>query len=286
MKINYIKHKEIDKLKWDACIEGDSNSLIYAFSWYLDTVSPNWEALVYDDYEIVMPLPVKRKFGIWYITQPYYVQQLGLFGDEVSEERLTQFINRIPKKFLSVDFNLNRQLDKSIALPNYELSLGKEYEEIRVCYNKNLKRSLNKAIKDKLVIKEYYDTNEILNFLHINSRFKLELEHYKILEKLIIKSNDVGVGKVMTCFNKDVLVSFAFFLETKSRIIFLAGAVSNEGKRVGAMPFLIDNYIKSHSEKNLIFDFEGSVDEGVARFYKSFGAKYKEYFRFRKDIFN
>ena len=39
-----------------------------------------------------------------------------------------------------------------------------------------------------------------------------------------------------------------------------------------AMPFLIDNFIKEASNSGLVFDFEGSNDLNLARFYKSFGA--------------
>jgi len=38
------------------------------------------------------------------------------------------------------------------------------------------------------------------------------------------------------------------------------------------MPFLIDSFIKGHSETKKIFDFEGSNDTNLARFYKSFGS--------------
>ena len=61
MEIKYLSHNNIDLKKWDICIQNAYNSLIYAESWYLDIVSPNWEALVYNDYEYVMPLPLKRK---------------------------------------------------------------------------------------------------------------------------------------------------------------------------------------------------------------------------------
>ena len=105
MDIRYFKHKEIDKEKWDTCIDNASNSLIYAFSWYLDIVSPNWEALIAGDYHLVMPLPAKRKYGINYLFQPKYTQQLGVFGVEPSIEPVSDFISKIPKKFIFVDLN-------------------------------------------------------------------------------------------------------------------------------------------------------------------------------------
>jgi hypothetical protein len=47
MKINYIKRKDLDIEKYDACIENSSQSRVYAFSWYLDIVAGKWDALVF-----------------------------------------------------------------------------------------------------------------------------------------------------------------------------------------------------------------------------------------------
>src|SRR6056297_1897646 len=77
--INYYLHKNIDKQKWDNCIQHAHNELIYAYSWYLDIVSPHWDALIQGDYEMVMPLPKKRKYRITYLIQPLFTQQLGIF---------------------------------------------------------------------------------------------------------------------------------------------------------------------------------------------------------------
>ena len=61
--INYIEHKDIDFKKWDSCVANSLNRLIYGFSWYLDVVCNDWDALVYNDYEAVFPLPKRKKWG-------------------------------------------------------------------------------------------------------------------------------------------------------------------------------------------------------------------------------
>src|SRR5580765_931871 len=54
--IRFLSRKEIAPEKWDQCISGAKNSLIYARSFYLDRMAKNWSALVLNDYEAVMPL--------------------------------------------------------------------------------------------------------------------------------------------------------------------------------------------------------------------------------------
>ena len=56
LDIQYLLHYEIDKSKWDKCINGADNGLIYGYSFYLDHMAKHWDALVLNDYEAIMPL--------------------------------------------------------------------------------------------------------------------------------------------------------------------------------------------------------------------------------------
>ena len=96
MQIKHLQHKDIDYARWDECITQSHNQLTYAHSWYLDIVSPNWEALVTENYEYIMPLPVKRKYGIPYLVQPIFVQQLGVFSKhDIPKHIIELFIKQI-----------------------------------------------------------------------------------------------------------------------------------------------------------------------------------------------
>ena len=47
--IHYVKRKDLDLNKYDACINNAINSRIYGYSWYLDIVADNWDVLVLND---------------------------------------------------------------------------------------------------------------------------------------------------------------------------------------------------------------------------------------------
>ena len=87
MRILHLRNKSIDYCRWDNCITKSHNHLTYAYSWYLDIVSPNWEALVSEDYAYIMPLPVKSRYGIPYLVQPVLTQQLGIYSKKKINER-------------------------------------------------------------------------------------------------------------------------------------------------------------------------------------------------------
>ena len=66
--MHYLSLDKIDEVKYNECIESAANSRIYAYSWYLDIVADNWDVLVLNDYEALMPLPWRSKFFIKYIS--------------------------------------------------------------------------------------------------------------------------------------------------------------------------------------------------------------------------
>src|ERR1700722_19967131 len=96
--IRYIQQPEIDKIKWDHCIGNAGNGLIYGYSCYLDQMAKNWDALVLNDYEAVMPLTWNKKYGIHYLYQPAFTASLGVFGNDMNEKLTRSFIQAIPGK--------------------------------------------------------------------------------------------------------------------------------------------------------------------------------------------
>ena len=106
--IKLLKHNKIDKTRWDDCINKSFNGNVYALSWYLDIGHPGWDALVENDYERVMPLTISRKFGISYMFQPFFVQQLGVSSkSQLSQDDIDRFINAIPQQYRLIRYKLN-----------------------------------------------------------------------------------------------------------------------------------------------------------------------------------
>ena len=96
--IRYCRRCDIDTIKWDKCIEESDNSLIYAQSFYLDRMVVKWDALVLNDYEAVMPLMWNRKYGFYYLYQPYFIHSLGVFGLKHIKVTADDFLMALPKR--------------------------------------------------------------------------------------------------------------------------------------------------------------------------------------------
>ena len=282
--IRYLTNEEIDKKKWDDCIKESFNGLVYAYSWYLDIVAEDWEALVENEYERVMPLTGNKKFGISYLFQPPFTQQLGIFSKGVLSEKVVEsFLLSIPAKFRFIEINLNSfnkaDAEKYKTKPwlTHLLDLIDSHENIFKKYSTNLKRNIKKAEKSGISVMKNVKPDEIIALFRENrgkSIKNLKDDDYNKLRRLSYVGIYKGLVQTYGAFStSNNLIAGAIFIRHKERAIFLFSGNSYEGKETAAMPLIIDNFIKDNSQKNLTLDFEGSNDPNLARFYKSFGSK-------------
>ncbi len=292
MKIRYLKNKEINLKSWDNCISNSFNGILYAYSWYLDILSEGWEALVYDDYKIVMPLTKKTKKGISYLAQPFFTQQLGVFSlEKLNAEIVEIFYKTIPRKYILIDINFNsfnkinfQNVEKNIR-KTYLLDLIQDYECTKKNYSKNIKKNIKKANKNGITIRNSVVPNDLINLFKENVNLKeFKEKEYNNIRKLMSIARRKKIGMFYSAYTKENnLCGASFFISIKNRVFYLFSASSKEGREKSAMFALIDNFIRSNSRKNLTLDFEGSNIEGIAYFYKGFGSKPSYYTNVRKN---
>ncbi len=292
--INYIKHKDIDRIKWDALIDRALNKNIYVYTWYLDLVCAGWDAMIEDDYVSVMPVTKGRKFFFNYVYQPMFTQQLGVFSDKVITQSLVDsFLKLLIKKFNYIELNLNYSniyVYEGFTykeMINYEIDLNKSFLEIKKGYKLDNRWQVKKSHLNNLSIEK---TKEVLptivmfqkNKGHIYTNIKQK--NYDTLQKLtssLIQQNKAEVWHVID--EKGTVLVGAFFFIFQDRIVFSFSGRTEEARDKKAMYFLCDNVLEEYSGKNILFDFAGSNDPGVGNFYKSFGAEEKKYLRITRN---
>lgn len=285
--IQYLPHNQINRAKWDATITECGN--IYAFSWYLDIVHPNWEALVLDDYEAVMPITGGKKFGINYLYQPYFVQQLGVFSKmPLSSEMTVAFLQAIPKKYRFAEIRLNEKNLFNDGFQGVEyhrnvlLDLNQSYESIRSNYHTNTKRNLAKAEGNNLQVVDTVIPYHVVALFTDNRGALLDkwgdAEYARLtqLTTVAVKRKNAFILGV-TEKGKGELICAAIFMKTADRITFLFSGLKQEGKDKQAMTYLLDQVIQKYAGQPITFDFEGSDDDNLARFYLGFGGTETKY---------
>jgi len=293
--IDYIPYDKLDVKKWDTCIDKAVNGIIYAYSWYLDIMAGKWDALVMGDYEYVMPLVSRRKYGIWYLYQPYFTQQSGIFSANLlNADVVGRFLNAIPDKYKLIEISLNA-FNTHNRLPNfqserrvtYQLDLIQPYQQLCSAYKINTIRNIRKAQKNDVFIDENIDPGLFMRFTkeHLQKKApELKDADFLRLQKLVSYCVRYGRGRISAVYSDhNELVATAFFVWSHHKPIMLVSASSEEGKRLSAMFFMIDQFIQKYSGNPYTLDFEGSTIESVARFYSGFGATPTEYSFIRRN---
>lgn len=288
-EIRFVKNSSIDREKWDQCIKSSPYGIAYACSWFLDRICSQWDALIWGDYLYVMPLVNNSKFGIRYIYQPFFTQQLGIFSTFPPEpEIVNQFLNAIPKQFRLTDMKLNfgnRPATSTFNIKQnttYELALYSNLNLIRDNYTTNTRRNIKKAIQHKIFISPVYDISYFTFFTQQNLKDKspeVKQQHYLALQKVINYTFYNQLGEIYGAWDAaNNLIAAAFFLNFNHKSIYLSASSTPEGMEQSAMSLLIDTYIQSNTGKSMVLDFEGSNIPGIARFYAGFGALPQNYF--------
>lgn len=262
-----------------------SNGVIYATTPYLNHMADNWDALVLNNYEAVMPLPWRKKHGFYYLYQPPFTAQLGLFGNVVDASLLEKFLAAIPKKFGYWNFPLNHHNLFSIPgypifeRKNFVLNLNQCYQDLYNQYRNNIKRNIKRAVNYKCRI----ETNIALEQIAALAKQQAQQsgtpnEAYEKFAILFQCMFEKGQAKTYGVYDgrQQLLAACVFFFYRNRAYYILTGNHPN-GRTLGASHLLIDAFIKDYANTNLLLDFEGSDINSLAFFYSSFGALEEKY---------
>ena len=277
MVIKHLTHQLIDFERWDQIVSSSSNGLVYANSWFLNIVSPGWEALVTDDYEYIFPIPMKKKYNFPYIVQPIFTQQLGVFSNSsIDIQIVKKFIQKITLFSYEINLNECNFSNEFEHLPNYVLNLNAPYLTTYNAISKNTLRNIDKAQRYELKI-EAIEPEHFINF-YCSSHNQYQSNDFKTLTKLVYEGFRRDVFRSLAVRNNTgEIIAAVVYSVFKNRITFLIPVSTKEGKEKSSMFLIVNELIKLFAGKNFLLDFEGSKNEGVARFYKGFGALNKPY---------
>lgn len=290
--LKFLQNHQIDKNRWNEIIRAAEDGRIYANTVWLDAMSPNWSALIKGDYEYIMPLTWKKKWGITYLAQPPFTQQLGIFStNKISSETTTQFFEETKRRYrfgeiFSNYYHLNSNQPITVR-KNYELDLSHNYTFIAHNYAKELiKRNLKQSNGSKLAYSAGKDEASAIHTfqaLYGDRTPHVTNKHYLSFINLcqqLAKNNQVFIRNVHNVINNELLAT-SLFVKDEKRIYNISPSTFPNGRTQNANHFLLDELIKEFSGTGFILDFEGSDLQGVERFYKKFGSEMKPYYFYK-----
>jgi hypothetical protein len=300
-----LSRAAIDDQRWNRIIDQSGQSVVYGYSWYLDEVCNDWKALVWpsaEDYQIIMPLPVRRKWSIEVIQQPLFCQYLGLFSVlEISEFNLILFLEKVSSSYpyissyhfhpdLSAILNrVLRQFPKFEIKQNhtYCLSLEDPLSTIRSNYSSDRKMNLKRSEREKWIVEQ---SNNIIPLITLFKKYHASKipggvadVSYSILTALFKNLNLHKAAELFYILKEGKIHAGALFAKTGGKVLYLFNAADETGRAGNARTFLLDYYFQLNTGKPFIFDFESPEKNSVSLFYKSFGARKMPYYSIRKN---
>lgn len=278
--IKKIKYQDLDLDQYIRCLDTSDQKKSYAYPHYLDVVcGNNWDVLVYNDYEAVMPVPFVIKLGVKFVIMPKLTQQLGVYSMEDKTEINDLFLSFLQKEYAIWYYAFNDVNRFSQALKsrkNFLIHQG-DYELIRQKYSPKRKRKLRldpDVLQDserKLVT----DFSQIDVFMRDNYA-GVEGKDLDGFIKIFKAFFDDNYLKVYGFKYQNQWVNMIALYEDDLNAILLGTFNKKEFVKLSGACVLIDDAIRDNVAMR-IFDFEGSELSNVEEFFRGFRPELKPY---------
>ncbi len=267
MNIQILSQEEIDYKKWDKCIDSSLNGTVFGHSWYLNLVCENWGALVLDNYETIMPLPLGSMFNNPAVISPCLAPQLGVFSPRLpAPEIIDAFLSSLRSRFRYIRIGLNKynlisdETFKIKTARSYNLDLIYSHSKLFQAYSRETKQLIQTGLSNKVTVMNGVPFQEFIRFYQslCNGSSKINKENfYNTLRRVISFSILHHLGELYGAYSaENNLIAAAFVIRTSQRIILLVSAMQYDSSGMSAFSILLDHLLKQYAEKKLTIDFE------------------------------
>ncbi len=293
LTIKLFQRQQIDDSLWNNFIDNSPQKILYAYSWYLDTVAPRWSALIATDEQgwlAVLPIPLCRKFGFWVVQQPLFCQILGIFlknnevNQNISEQLVAKLLTeyRYISTYSGIFLGISQRSNRSKRWPRYQscfthiLDLNQNFEKLKNNYSTDRKNNLKKAQKYDWQVTESVDIEPIIDIFIQYHADQIEggvsENAYCLLKRVFEKLVEKKAVKLLYALKNNQIEAGAMFAVYAGRIIYIFNAATPTGRQYNARTLLIDNVLEQYAESGFVFDFESPMIDSIGNFYESFGA--------------
>jgi hypothetical protein len=256
-----VSKANLDSDRWDACTRA-YNREVFSECWYWNAVCSEWQAWVKGDYEDVLAIPSKRKWGIIPVMRtPLYVKWLEGDHDQLQQILRTFFgLRRVHIPF---------EIDGATRMSFQELKLDSAWKP-----SKELAKNIRKAEAESPEFIESVSWDDFYYFMKRNHSYAWPRIQQDTMHRLFVKSFERGSGKIAGVKMNGRWAAMQFFIYQSSKAYLIQNAVAPEWRNREPMPFLLNRLFRNWAlqTKEMKVNFMGSNNVGVARFNEKFGA--------------
>ena len=282
MTIRYVDAAELSNEKWQRLTGSTS---LYADPAFLTAMAGKWAAFVYKDYEAVLPVFPRTKFGIAYLYQPAFIQKTAIYSlAPVDSSLIHLFLSACRKRFRFAEFYLaNHPTGFNCYIKernNFLVNLQLAYAGIESQYKTDLQKNRKIASQYAFEYRPADNPNNVLA-LYQNTYGKslnYSNQDYNRLQQYC--NSEKGQGQLVL---REVLLgnevqAACLCLKDSERLYLLANITVPHARKKAANHFLLDQLIREFAGRLRWLDMEGSDHPGIAHFYQNFGAVNEPYY--------
>jgi len=260
MELRKLKREVVDDKKWDECVRQSPNGHVFAYTWYLDIVCEEWEAMVLNDYELIVPLPIQHRSFIKNVALPYWIPYLGVISKiPISESDVNTLLTQIPYLNVSLTLNAHNKLPPKeaidVKLTKYVvLDLILSLERLKAKFSTDLNQVIDVYERQQISVIRSLNPKEYGDFLQQQST--VSDDQLGTLIKLISFALRYKSAGTYAAYNqRNEMIAEAFFVKSNSCLSLLHFATRHDDHDLLGPKAIVYHILKHNAESNLTMEF-------------------------------
>ena len=244
-----IHSTEIDRKKWDICVNNSVNSKIYGYSWFLDNVFSNWYGIVDENYRAVFPLPIINKNTIGKVA---FMHELNIYGIKTTIDIINQFTKAIPENYKIK----NLPISLSSAKLNLYFTQKKTYYYSKDLIAPNKFENINESTSlENNYSSSIISIKNLTDFTKKNTISTFNKNDINALKRIIRFTTHYKFGYLKGIFSlNNTLIGTYFYITFKDRIYLLVCNINKSSDSKSVYEYILKEIINEFKNKNLILD--------------------------------
>jgi hypothetical protein len=162
---------------------------------------------------------------------------------------------------------------------SYLIGLSKTKEELWDTLSSEKRKSINKAQKDNLVITETEDYKQVYSLISKSLERNDLLKNAAVIKNILFSFASKNNSFAFLATHNNMPIGATFCVINGDKAVYLFGGMDSEKSHHGAGVSCMWHSILKAKELNLnYFDFEGSMNPAIERYFREFGGELTPYF--------
>lgn len=241
-------------------------------------------------FKFIITPPFSPDIGLFYLNPSESVVGKHSFNKDVAR-CLADYFNVQGAHYV----NINLPKDMSDTQPfvwekylsrnrySYWLGLSGTKEDLWNNLASEKRKSINKAVKDGLEIRQTKDPDLVYSLVIQSLKRNQIAKNTAILKNILHSLSNENSSFAFVAYQDGQPVGATFCMVTKTKAVYIFGGFNFENKHHGAgVSCMWQSILKAKELGLAIFDFEGSMNPAIERYFREFGGELTPYFNVQK----